>query len=152
MNWEYSLLTMYYSTKDTKVHDSMYIDFKEPVLSNTKENHTIKRVDSFAVSNSRQGIVVFKFIIKLIVVTMLLGWPTDFLVCIISVTSLRTIKQESIPCQVSETWETFVLSTSWSQDQFRELNTNDTVPNKAFIYTSIAGNTKCFFVEIPEIK
>lgn len=112
MSWDYNLLTMNYITKDTKVHDSMHVDFKEPVLSNTKENHTIKRVDSFAVSNSRQGIIVFKFIIKLIVVTMLLGWPTDFLVCIISVTSLGTIKHKSIPHQVSQTWELFMLSTS----------------------------------------
>lgn len=89
-------LSMYYLIQDLKVHD--IVSTKDLILSKTiyKENHTIKRIDSFAVPNSRQGIIILKFIIKLIMVTMLLRWPTDFLVCIISVTSLRTEKQNHL--------------------------------------------------------
>lgn len=32
MSWDYNLLTMNYTTKNTKVHDSMYVDFKKPVF------------------------------------------------------------------------------------------------------------------------
>lgn len=52
---------------------------------------TIKRVECFAVADCRKGIIIFKFIVKLVLVG-LTGGPV-LLVGIICVTAFRTITE-----------------------------------------------------------
>ena len=110
-------------------------------------------------SNSRQGIIIFKLIIKLTVVAMLLGWPTNFLVCIISVTSLRTIKQNYISSSITKMGTFYIIYKLISTRSIQRIK-NQRHSSQLSLYflkcwnmcVCMASNSKCFFIGFIEIK